>query len=114
MKAKYLLYVFIFVVVNGFNVEAWAMPQHVIMWFLKEPKAGALIQWLNLQFAFTVRKGPLTAASDEEKCIPMDGGCFHPQYGLIEGTSKKNEKPPELEGPPMPGVPSLDEVAEEE
>lgn len=98
------------------SAQVWALPSHVEMWFLKEPKAGALIQWLNLQFALAVYTGPMTAAADDEKCIPMEGGCFHPQYGLMERATKDkaSEKKMEIEETPLAGLQTRDEVSQEE
>ncbi|HAZ13116.1 MAG: hypothetical protein A2X86_10000 [Bdellovibrionales bacterium GWA2_49_15] len=112
MEAKRLTAIFLFVLMSCLSTPSWAMPGHVEMWFLKEPKAGALIQWLNLQYAFAVKTGPLTAQVDEEKCIPTEGGCFHPQYGLIEGGGKEKEKAPVFEEPKRPGIPDFEQEDE--
>ncbi|MBI2519654.1 MAG: hypothetical protein HYV97_04530 [Bdellovibrio sp.] len=110
MEAKRLLLIIIFFILSCLlNFQALAMPFHVELWFLKEPKAGALIQWLNRQYAFSPGQGPFTAQVEEEKCIPMDGGCFHPQFGLIEDGGKKAEKAPVFEEPKQPGIPEFEE-----
>jgi len=103
------------ITLNIFIGKAWATPKHVEFWFLKAPSNKAV--WLEQLLApigqFINLK---TAQADDQKCIPVEGGCFHPQYGLIKDVpgDSAEAKPEKTEPIKDIRVKSLSNLEEEE
>ncbi|EQC45964.1 hypothetical protein, partial [Bacteriovorax sp. DB6_IX] len=65
-----------------FNL-AYALPKQVDIIFLAAKKTAHLKELTKDQFPIVLR----ALAQNDEKCLPMGDGCFHPQLGYIEGKS---------------------------
>lgn len=68
-----------------FNL-AYALPKQVDIIFLAAKKTAHLKELTKDQFPIVLR----ALAQNDEKCLPMGDGCFHPQLGYIEGKSGKS------------------------
>jgi hypothetical protein len=87
------------------STNAWALPDKVEIWFLSEPKVGAILKLIN-------KKMPplLYSENTMDNCIPMGDKCFHPQYGLIDKKDILSDyKPPKIEAPSEPKILGVDE-----
>lgn len=83
---KYLFFFFLFLSLNAF-----ATPKKVVAWFLGEPKAAALENFIF--FAKIAQNENL------HDCLPMGDGCFHPQLGFIPNPAPAiKENPAEKKG----------------
>jgi hypothetical protein len=63
---------------------SWASPESLEVVFLSRPQISSLINILDSQPQLIGR-----FVQNDYECIPMGGGCFHPQLGIIEDPSKK-------------------------
>ena len=65
--------------------DVFAVPKEIEVYFLNRDKQANLLNpFLKKYFK------SLPIASKEDNCLPYGDGCFHPQYGFIEGKKKKN------------------------
>src|SRR5690606_4492427 len=62
--------------------SAWAMPTKVSIFFLSAMTAKKT-SWLPSGITFLSN----VAQNEAYECVPMGGGCFHPQLGFIEDPS---------------------------
>jgi hypothetical protein len=65
--------------------KVWALPKKVDIIFLSAKKTAGLEELTKDKYPIVFR----ALAQNDDKCVPMGDGCFHPQLGYIEGKSGK-------------------------
>jgi hypothetical protein len=69
--------------------SAFAAPDKIEAIFLTEKSVTQLLNLIQEKQA--MRSMVMVAQNDDDKCIPMGDGCFHPQYGIIPKPMPKQE-----------------------
>lgn len=64
------------------SATAFATPKKIEMIFLSPHKVSQLLKTIENQDS--AKLFSLLAQADEDNCVPMGDGCFHPQYGYME------------------------------
>lgn len=64
------------------TLNAHATPKKIEMIFLSPQKVAQLLKTIHNQDGSKIFS--LLAQADEDNCVPMGDGCFHPQYGYME------------------------------
>jgi hypothetical protein len=67
-----------------FSMNSFATPKKIEMIFLSPHKVAQLLKTIQNQDHQEMFS--LLALADDDKCVPMGDGCFHPQYGYMEKT----------------------------
>lgn len=71
-----------------FSLNAQAAPQRIEMIFLSPQKISQLLEILDKK-----NSNLSLLAANQDSCIPMGEGCFHPQFGFIEKKTGDLAKP---------------------
>ena len=91
-------FVLLFILPSICSAPAWAAPDNLQVWFMKEASLRNLRTFIDtIQPPFMLTR---KTVENSFECVPMGDGCFHPQLGFMEKkeTSDAGETPKEIEG----------------